>query len=84
MVTRLIQNDVHPHKNLKSLDSYAVASETQQKAMSTIISCKSIPPSDITNIVSTSTATQISRNVPNGTGFNISGNNVVNSYYGKQ
>ncbi len=46
MITRLVQSDQNPihvtqlsgHKNLKSLDSYSVASKEQQKRMSHIIS----------------------------------------------
>ena len=57
MVTRLIQNEVHPlhiaqlsgHKNLKSLDSYSVASVDQQKAMSSIISSNRNQPTSTAN-----------------------------------
>ena len=92
MVTRLVQSNIHPlhvaqlsgHKNLKSLDSYSVASVGQQKSMSHIISGK-----DITNTMQASlmptvnSATYIqgsSTSVLPGMHMTITGN-VVNIYF---
>ena len=96
MITRLVQSNIHPlhvaqlsgHKNLKSLDSYSVASVHQQKNMSRIISGQ---PTDITNtmrassstertlipVMNSATCTQGSSVLP---GMTISGN-VVNLYF---
>ena len=101
MVTRLIQNNVRPlhvaqlmsgHKNLKSLDSYSVASEQQQRTVSKIITGDTATTgkpllADITNTTtslsggqSSSSASNISCSAEFGLpGFNITGN-VVNVY----
>ena len=87
MITRLVQSNVHPlhvaqlsgHKNLKSLDSYAVASLQQQKDMSALISGTSSSTNTSNVQISKTTST-----VSNGlTGITINGN-VVNVYVNPQ
>ena len=89
MVTRLVQSNIHAqltgHKNLKSLDSYSVASVGQQKSMSHIISGKYI-----TNTMQASSTLQMpavnSATCTQGSstsvlpGMTITGN-VVNMYF---
>ena len=63
IITRLVQSNIHPlhvaqlsgHKNLKSLDSYSVASVHQQKNTSRIISGQL---TDITNTMRASSSTE--------------------------
>ena len=58
MITKLVQNDTNPlhvaqltgHKNIKSLDSYSIASKIQQKKMSHLISSTSSPLENVANI----------------------------------
>ena len=90
MCARLITNDVTPthvaqlsgHKNLKSLDSYASASTTQQKMMSNIFTGhgQKQPLNDTTNsavCLPSSTCNAFS-------GLSVSGNQTVNIYISSQ
>jgi ankyrin repeat protein len=84
MITNLVQNDTNPlhiaqltgHKNLKSLDSYSVASNHQQKQMSHTISGTVTSVAQLKNVTNqtqpiTATCRQSSY-IPN---MQISGNN---------
>ena len=67
------------HKNLKSLDSYSVASKKQQKQMSHMISgAKPTPMMDITRPVQNAAVPKASAVLP---GMQLTGNNVVNIYF---
>ena len=93
MITKLVQNDTNPlhvaqltgHKNIKSLDSYSVASKKQQRDMSHLIS--GVPAvKDITN-TRTVCSSPSNPGVPLpscSAGMTITGNNVVNIYFNQQ
>ena len=77
MITKLVEKDTNPlhvaqltgHKNLKSIDSYAVASKTQHKQMSHVISGSSSSHGPLKSISSSS-----SHEFPE---MQITGNNTI-------
>ena len=79
MITKLVQilfmSQLSGHKNLKSLDSYAVASKKQQKHMSHLLSGAPV----LRDLMKTDPFPLSGGSIQPG--LNISGNNTVNIYF---
>ena len=95
MISRLVKENVNPlhvaqlsgHRNLKSLDSYSMASDEQQKAMSMIISgqqpCTSLSIAPVNHSLPSCSTAHCGQSSGNTMfpGLSVSGNNTVNIYF---
>ena len=92
MITKLVQNDTNPlhvaqltgHKNIKSLDSYSIASKIQQKKMLHLISSTSSPLENVANTCPAFHSTHAHSSSQGTTllpDMQIYGNNIVNVHF---